>query len=326
MLHTPTLTQYLLRHLSAHPDQRGLTMIMSDIAVIGKALSREINRAGLKNILGLTGSTNIQGEQVHKLDQIANELTKQYLRQTGHFAALSSEEEDGVVDMGEFGKDARYVIAFDPLDGSSNIDVNVSIGTIFSVHARRDDVERTDEKQFLQTGRTQVLAGYMLYGSSTVLIFSFGDGVHEFTLDQGLGEFLLSTERIEMPEKCPYYSVNEGNYLSFPKKDQAFISYLKDQKKCDLRYIGSAVADFHRTLKKGGVFMYPAVDKEGTGQYKGKYRLNFENKPMAFLAEQAGAVVLDGEQAILDIEPTALHQRAAFIMGSRSMMEQYVKL
>src|SRR3990167_1395932 len=300
MLQTPTLTQYFLRHLSAHPDQKGLTMIMSDIAVIGKALSREINRAGLINIFGLVGMTNIQGEQVHKLDQIANQLTKDYLRQTGHFSALSSEEEDGVVDMGEYGKDARYVIAFDPLDGSSNIDVNVSIGTIFSVHIRRNDVDRTDEKQFFQTGRSQVLAGYILYGSSTVLVFSFGDGVHEFTLDQGLGEFLLSTERIQMPEKCPYYSVNEGNYDYFPQRDRAFIDYLKAENECDLLYIGSAVADFHRTLKKGGVFMYPAIDKDGTGHYKGKYRLNFENKPMAFLAEQAGAVVLDGERNILD--------------------------
>lgn len=324
MLHTPTLTQYLLHHLSKHPDQKDLALIMSDLATIGKYISRETNRAGLVGILGTAGQVNIQGEQVQKLDVLANEMCKTYLKQTGHFAALASEEEDEVVDMGEFGKDAKYVIAFDPLDGSSNIDVNVSIGTIFSVLRRRDDVERNSPEQFFQKGRDQVLAGYILYGTSTVLVFSFGNGVHEFTLDQSLGEFLLSNERMMVPEKCEIYSVNEGNLPYMQEKDRKFIDYLKFEKKCGTRYIGSLVADFHRNLIKGGIFLYPVIDKEGTGKYKGKLRLNYEGKPMAFLLEQAGGMTIDGMQNVLDIVPTELHQRTALIMGNKDVIEKYL--
>lgn len=324
MLHTPTLTQYLLQHLASHPDQKDLVLIMSDLATIGKYISRETNRAGLVGILGVEGSVNIQGEQVQKLDAIANDLCKTYLRQTGHFAALASEEEEGVVDMGEFGKDAKYIIAFDPLDGSSNIDVNVSIGTIFSVHRRRDDVERTDPQQFCQKGNDQVLAGYFLYGTSTVVVFSFGDGVHEFTLDQSLGEFLLSNENMKVPNKCEIYSVNEGNLHFMKEKDKKFIDFLKVEKKCGTRYIGSLVADFHRNLIKGGIFLYPVIDKEGTGKYSGKLRLNYEAKPMAFLLSQAGGLATDGEQDILDIVPNDLHQRTALIFGNKDVVQEYL--
>ncbi len=321
----PTLTQYLLQQLAAHPDQRDLVLIMSDLAAIGKYISRETNRAGLGGIHGAIDTVNIQGEQVQKLDELANTLCKEYLRRTGHFALLASEEEDTVVDMGEYGKNARYIIAFDPLDGSSNIDVNVSIGTIFSVHRKRDDVPATSEEQYFQKGRDQVLAGYILYGSSTVLVFSFGDGVHEFTLDQGLGEFLLSNERIRMPEKCPYYSVNEGNTAYMSEKDKKFIDYLKFEKKCSTRYIGSLVADFHRTLVKGGIFLYPGVDKKGSGQYTGKERLNYEVKPVAFLIEQAGGIATDGKENILDIIPSSLHQRTAVVLGNKDVVDQYLQ-
>jgi len=324
MSHQPTLTQYLIQHLAAHPDQKDLVLMMSDIAVIGKYISRETNRAGVAGIRGGTDATNIQGEHVQKLDIFANDLCKNYLRETGHFAALASEEENTVVDMGKYGKDAQYVIAFDPLDGSSNIDVNVSIGTIFSVHRRRTDCDRTDEKQFLQKGREQVLVGYVLYGSSTVLVFSFGDGVHEFTLDQGLGEFLLSNEHIRVPKKCLYYSVNEGNTFYMSEKDKKFIEYLKFEKKSSTRYIGSLVADFHRNLLKGGIYLYPAVDKKGTGEYMGKLRLNYELKPIAFLLEQAGGLAIDGEKDILNIQPTSLHQRTAFIAGNRDIVDEYL--
>lgn len=319
-----TLTQYLLGHLSSHPDQKDLVLIMSDLATIGKQISHHTNHAGLIGIQGGAGVENIHGEDVQKLDVYANELCKEYLRQTGHFAALASEEEDRPVDMGEYGKDARYVIAFDPLDGSSNIDVNVSVGTIFSVHSVRTGCDRFDEKQFLQKGKDQVLAGYLLYGSGTVLVFSFGDGVHEFTLDQGLGEFLLSREHIRVPDTCDIYSVNEGNAPHFSQKDRQFIEYLKTEKKCSTRYIGSLVADIHRNLLKGGIFMYPGMDKKGSGEYAGKLRLNYELKPLAFLIERAGGQAIDGIRDILDIEPVSLHERAGFIAGNKSVVGEYL--
>lgn len=318
-----TLNQYLIHHLSNHPEQKELVMIMSDIATIGKFISRETNRAGLVDVLGMAGRTNIQGEQVQKLDVLANEQCKNYLRQTLHFSLLASEEDEQVVDMGELGKEAKYIIAFDPLDGSSNIDVNVSIGTIFSVMKRRYDVDRTSERQFYQKGRDQVLAGYLLYGSSTVLVFSFGNGVYEFTLDTSYGEFILSREDIKVPNDCEIYSVNEGNARYFSEKDRKFIDYLKSEKKCGSRYIGSFVADFHRNLLKGGIFMYPAMDKKGDGNYHGKLRLNYELKPLAFILEQAGGLATDGSRNILDIVPEKLHQRCPVLMGNKEVIEKY---
>ncbi len=320
-----TLTQYLVRELGAHPDKRDLVLIMSDFAAIGKYVSREVNRAGIADILGEHGSTNIQGERVQKLDYFANELCKSYLKQTGHFAALASEEEDQAVDMGQFGEHARYLVAFDPVDGSTNIDVNVSIGTIFSVHRRKDEFERTDERQFLQQGREQVLAGYVLYGSSTVLVFTFGDGVMEFTLDQSLGEFLLSQDHVTMPETGRIYSVNEANSRYFLPKDKLFVDMLKNSQESQARYIGSLVADFHRTLKKGGIFLYPKVDTKGSGTHAGKLRLNYELKPLAFIAEQAGGNATDGERDIMDIEPSSLHQRSAIAIGSKQLIQTYLE-
>lgn len=319
-----TLSQYLIQHLFDHPSQKDLVMIMSDLATIGKFISKETNRAGLVGILGGAGLVNIQDEEVQKLDIFANEKCKNFLRQTGHFAVLASEEEDGVVDMGQYGQDAKYVIAFDPLDGSSNIDVNVSIGTIFSVHRRIDTMDRVDEKQFFQKGSEQVLAGYFLYGSSTVLVFSIGNGVHEFTLDQTVGEFLLSRETITIPEDCSIYSVNEGNTKYFSDKDKNFIKKLKSDGENSARYIGSLVADFHRNIIKGGVFMYPALDKKRDGVFKGKLRLNYEVKPMAFLIEQAGGSAVSDGKRVLDIVPTELHQRVPLIMGNKKIIEDYL--
>lgn len=321
-----TLTQYLLQQLAAHPDRLDLVLIMSDLATIGKYISREVNRAGLAGIRGTAGMTNIQNEEVQKLDVFANTTCKEYLRSTGHFAALASEEEETVVDMGEYGKDARYVIAFDPLDGSTNIDANAGIGTIFSVLRRRNDIDRTDERQFLQPGSAQVLAGYLLYSASTVLVFTHGDGVHECTLDPALGEFLLSRDCLTFPSACPYYSVNEGKASSFPEKDQAFIQYLKEEKKCSTRYIGTLVADLHRTLVTGGVFLYPSVFKESKQAYEGKLRLNYELKPLAWLVEQAGGRAIDGKEDILTMQPAVLHQRSACIFGNRDIIEYYLSL
>lgn len=319
--HYSTLPHYLLARLADHPKQTDLAMILHDLATIGKIISRETNRAGLVDIFGAAGGANVHAEEQQKLDVFANELCKNYLRRSNNFCALASEEEAGVVPVGN----GNYVIAFDPLDGSSNIDVNVSIGTIFSVHERLPGLDASDPKHFLQTGRSQVLAGYILYGASTVLVFSFGDGVHEFTLDQSLGEFLLSRERITVPEKCTYYSVNEGNAPYFKEKDKKFIDYLKFEKKCGTRYIGSLVADFHRNLVKGGVYLYPAVDKKGTGHYEGKLRLHFEAKPMAFLVEQAGGMATDGTQNILDITSEDVHHRVPLLVGNKEVVEEYLK-
>jgi fructose-1,6-bisphosphatase I len=318
-----TLSDYLLQQLADHREQKDLLMMMSKLATIGEYISSRTSKAGIVDLLGAAGSVNIQGESVQKLDVFANNACKEHLKSTGLFAAMASEEEDTVVDMAEEGSDAKYIIAFDPLDGSSNIDVNVSIGTIFSVHRRLPDIDRLDEKQFFQKGRDQVLAGYILYGSSTVLVFSFGNGVHEFTLDPTIGEFFLSNEKIVVPEKCQYYSVNEGNKPYFQEHDKKYIDYLKYECGVSGRYIGSLVADFHRNLIKGGVFLYPRIDKKGSGEYKGKLRLNYELKPMAFLLEQAGGMALDGAENILDIIPTELHERRGIVMGSRGVVKEY---
>jgi fructose-1,6-bisphosphatase I len=315
-----TLQQYLLEKLENHPERLQLVMMMADIATIGKLISAQTNRAGLADIRGLSGNTNVQDEAQAKLDVYANDLCKKYLESTGLFASLASEEEDTAVDLKN--PKAKYVIAFDPLDGSSNIDVNVSVGTIFSVHKKLGGIPSGDEQQFLQRGRDQVLAGYVLYGTSTMLVFSWGDGVHEFTLDVDLGEFLLSNARLTVPAECPYYSVNEA-YASFmTKKDQDYLLRLKSTVP-KLRWVGSLVADFHRNLLKGGVFFFPAIDASGKGAFKPKLRLNYEAKPIAFLMEQAGGSASTGTEDILNMKPAKLHQRVPVIIGNKKLVNLY---
>ena len=314
-----TLQQYLLGELKDHPERYELVMMMADIATIGKLISARTNRAGLTDIIGSAGSTNVQDETQAKLDIYTNDLCKEYLRQTGLFAALASEEEDGVVDLDS--PQARYIIAFDPLDGSSNIDVNVGIGTIFSVHKKLDDVPAGDVKQFLQPGRDQVLAGYVLYGSSTMLVFSWGEGVNAFTLDVDLGEFLLSDAHLKIPDECPYYSFNEAYADYVSDEDKAVLARIRQQAGKQ-RWIGSLVADFHRNMIKGGVFILPAFDTSGKGDFKPKLRLNYEAKPMAFLAEQAGGAAVSGNSDILDIVPQQLHQRVAVIIGNKNIVKE----
>lgn len=315
-----TLAHYLLEQLADRPDQKELVLILSDIASIGKIISHQTNKAGLVDIFGSVGDKNASDEEQQKLDVFANDLCKNFLKKSGHFCAMASEEEEGIVDVGS----GDYVIAFDPLDGSSNIDVNVSIGTIFSVYKRLSNIPGSDECHFWQSGRAQVLAGYILYGASTVIVFSFGDGVHEFTLDQSLGEFLLSRERLIIPKECKIYSVNEAYTPYFREKDRVFIEYLKTEKKCSTRYVGSIVADFHRNLIKGGIFLYPGVDKKGTGTYEGKLRLQYEAKPLAFLVEQAGGLATDGKTNILDIVSTKLHECVPLIIGNKDIVEEYL--
>ncbi|HEY5442266.1 MAG TPA: class 1 fructose-bisphosphatase [Candidatus Saccharimonadales bacterium] len=314
-----TLQQYLLEKLRDHPERYELVVMMADIATIGKLLSARTNRAGLTDLLGKAGSSNIHDETQANLDIYANDLCKDYLRQTGLFAALASEEEAEVVDLEN--PQGKYVIAFDPLDGSSNIDVNVPIGTIFSVHKKLEGVAADDVKHFLQTGREQVMAGYVLYGSSTMLVFSWGDGTHAFTLDVDLGEFLLANEHVTIPDECPYYSYNEAYTPFISEADKQRLNKIHHAAD-KLRYVGSLVADFHRNMIKGGVFFYPAIDTSGKGKFQPKLRLNYEAKPMALLAEQAGGAATDGESAILDIVPRELHQRVALVIGNKKIVKE----
>lgn len=313
-----TLQQFLLSALKDHPERYELVMMMADIATIGKLISARTNRAGLTELTGLAGSTNVQNEAQANLDIFANDLCKDYLDKTGLFAAMASEEETDVVDLKN--PKANYVIAFDPLDGSSNIDVNIPIGTIFSVHKKLKRIKAGDERQFLQSGRDQVLAGYVLYGSSTMLVFTWGEGVHTFTLDMDLGEFLLSNVHLKIPAKCPYYSFNEayGDFIS--DKDKKYLKKLRTATG-SLRYVGSLVADVHRNLIKGGVMFYPAIDTSGKGNFQPKLRLNYEAKPMAWLAEQAGGAALAEDVAILDIVPNELHQRVSVTIGNKNLKE-----
>ncbi len=306
--------------LEDHPERLQLVMMMSDIATIGKLISAQTNRAGLADIRGMAGSTNVQDEDQAKLDVYANDLCKQYLESTGLFAAMASEEEDRVVDLKN--PKAGYVIAFDPLDGSTNIDVNVSVGTIFSVHRKLDGVPAGSDKQFLQSGRDQVLAGYVAYGTSTMLVFSWGDGVHEFTLDVDLGEFFLSNDHVTVPDKTPYYTFNEAYGPFISKHDQAYMNRVRAETS-KLRYVGSLVADFHRNLLKGGVFFFPAVDTSGKSAFKPKIRLNYEAKPIAFLMEQAGGAASTGAEDILDMVPSKLHQRIPVIIGNKKIVNLY---
>lgn len=315
-----TLQQYLLSELKDHPEQYELVMMMADIATIGKLISARTNRAGLTDITGLADTTNVQDETQAKLDIYSNDLCKAYLKNTGLFAALASEEEDKAVDLENPG--ANYVIAFDPLDGSSNIDVNVGIGTIFSVHKKLANIPAGDERQFLQPGRDQVLAGYVLYGSSTMLVFSWGDGVHAFTLDVDLGEFLLSDAHVKIPEAAPYYSFNESYADFMSETDQTYLKLVR-QKTSKLRWIGSLVADFHRNMIKGGVLVFPAIDTSGKQNFKPKLRLNYEAKPMAWLAEQAGGAASSGHMDIMDIVPESLHQRVPVIIGNQTIVKAY---
>lgn len=300
-----------------------MVLIMDDLAVIGKVINSEVRRASLAGIGSSTDISNVHGEDIKALDARANTLCIEYLSGTGHFCTLASEEEEGVISLGSHADNACYCIAFDPLDGCSSIDINASMGTIFSVMKRLDGVDRADERHFLQLGTEQLCAGYILYGSSTVLVFSFGDGVHEFTLDDSIGEFVLSRERLTIPESWSMYSVNEGNTSVMHPDERAYLDHIKTRKGLGARYIGALVADIHRTLIKGGIFLYPAIDKRGTGTYEGKLRLNYELKPLAFLLREAGGLGSDGTRAILDVKPESLHQRSAFIAGNRDAVVEY---
>lgn len=301
-----------------------LTALLSAIKLGAKIIHRDINKAGLVDILGASGISNVQGEVQMKLDLYANEKLKAALKARGEVAGIASEEEDEIVIFeGDKAENAKYVVLMDPLDGSSNIDVNVSVGTIFSIYRRITPLGTSvTEADFLQPGNQQVAAGYIVYGSSTMLVYTTGHGVHAFTYDPSLGVFCLSHEKVCFPEKGNMYSINEGNYIKFPVGVKKYIKYCQEQdeetqRPYTSRYIGSLVADFHRNLLKGGIYLYPS-----TASYpKGKLRLLYECNPMAFLAEQAGGKASDGKNRILDITPEKLHQRSPFFVGTESMVD-----
>ncbi len=321
------LDEFIVQREKDFPYATGeLSGLLRDIGVAAKIVNREVNKAGLVDILGKAGSDNVQGEQQQKLDVLANEVFIASLKASGECAGIASEEdEDIVVIENEFAdKDAKYVVAMDPLDGSSNIDVNVSIGTIFSIYRRISPMNGCCLKDdFLQPGVEQVAAGYVVYGSSTMLVYTTGNGVNGFTLDPGIGEFCLSHPNIKTPATGKTYSINEGNYTKFDQGIKDYLSYAKgmdgkNPKPYGLRYIGSMVADLHRNLIKGGVFLYPAT----TDAPKGKLRLLYECNPMAFLVEQAGGKATNGNQRILELDPTELHERTPIIIGSKDMVTE----
>jgi fructose-1,6-bisphosphatase I len=308
-----------------YPHASGdFSWLLSGITLATKIVAAHIRRAGLVDIVGSAGTTNVQGETVQKLDVLANQALLSCLGNRGNVGVLASEENDEpVVVLGD-AQYGKYVVIFDPLDGSSNIDVNVSVGTIFSIFRR--DVDGTNKRDpaddVLQPGTAQVAAGYVLYGASTMLVYSSGHGVHAFTLDPAFGAYMLTHENMRMPESGPYYSVNEANAASFPEEYQRYLAILREGKggrDYSSRYVGSLVADFHRTLVKGGVFLYPPTRRHG----EGKLRLMYEANPIAYLAEQAGGVAIDGTRRILEIVPKSVHQRTPLVVGGRQELRLF---
>lgn len=323
---TKTLGEFIIECQADYPEASGaLTLLFSSIRLAAKVVHREINKAGLVDITGAAGEENVQGEQQQKLDVFANDRFKTALAARGVACGIASEEEDNYVTFDEgHNIDAEYVVLMDPLDGSSNIDVNVSVGTIFSIYRRLSPVgQPVEERDFLQPGRAQVAAGYIIYGSSTMLVYSTGNGVNGFTYDPSLGVFYLSHPDMKIPETGKIYSVNEGNYIHFPVGVKKYIKYCQEDdpatnRPYTSRYIGSLVSDFHRNLIKGGIYLYPTAKSYPNG----KLRLLYECNPIALLAEQAGgrAIAAPGLD-IMDIKPTELHQRVPFFVGSKKMVD-----
>ena len=319
-----TLGEFIIEHQSSFKYSSGeLSRLINSIRLAAKVVNYEVNKAGLVDILGAAGDTNVQGESQQKLDVYANEKFIQMLTNRNIVCGIASEEEDNFIAINSNDKNHqnKYVVLIDPLDGSSNIDVNVSVGTIFSVYRRVTDVgTAVTLDDFLQKGSEQVAAGYIIYGTSTMLVYTTGDGVNGFTLNPAIGTFYLSHPNMQFPINGRIYSVNEGNYIHFPQGIKDYIKYCQMEegdRPYTSRYIGSLVSDFHRNMIKGGIYLYPKSSKNSAG----KLRLLYECNPMAFLAEQANGKATNGVQRILDIQPTELHQRVPFICGSTNMVE-----
>lgn len=325
-----TLARHIIDQEKQHPGATGeLSKLLHDLSLATKVISLEVNKAGLVDILGFTGDNNVHGEQVKKLDLYAHDMMVRAMDHGGHLCAMASEEEEDIIHIPPHFHIGKYVLLFDPLDGSSNIDANVSIGTIFSIYKRvSPDNQPGTTEDCLQPGHKQVAAGYVIYGSSTMMVYTAGNGTHGFTLDPAFGEYILSHRDIQIPKKSKIYSINEGNYLYWHPGLKKYIKYLQDEDKAtnrpySSRYIGSMVADIHRNLLYGGIFMYPADSRNPNG----KLRLMYECNPMAFIIEQAGGRATDGKQRILDIQPEKLHQRVPIFIGSEEdvkMVEKFM--
>jgi len=314
-----TIERFIIDQEQHYPEATGeLSNLLYDIALAAKIIAANIRRAGLVNILGSAGATNVQGEEQQKLDVFANQTMTNALNHTGRVCVMASEEEERIIPVPDDYPAGKYVVLYDPLDGSSNIDVNGAVGTIFSIYRRITTEGRGTLEDVLQPGCRQVAAGYVIYGSSTMMIYTTGQGVAGFTLDPSIGEFLLSHPRIVTPRVGKYYSVNESNFARWSKGTQWAVRGFHGERPDEIkgknsRYIGSLVADFHRNLLAGGIFLYPADSKNPSG----KLRLMYECSPMAFIAEQAQGSATDGVTRILDVQPTELHQRIPLVIGSR---------
>jgi fructose-1,6-bisphosphatase I len=323
-MNAKTLGQFIIQKQSDFPYAKGeLSRLLRDIGIAAKIVNREVNKAGLVEILGETGDTNVQGERVKKLDVFANDQFIAALKAGGEVCAIASEENEEIIAIdSEISKSAKYVVAIDPLDGSSNIDVNVSVGTIFSIYRRTSLSGPGTLEDFMQRGTEQVAAGYIIYGSSCMLVYTTGKGVNGFTLDPSIGEFCLSHPNMQTPKNGKTYSINEGNYLHFPDGVKKYIKYCQEEDKAtsrpfSSRYIGSGVADIHRNLITGGIYIYPTTTKSPNG----KLRLLYECNPMAFIVEQAGGKATTGGKRIMEVPITELHQRTPLFLGSSEMVD-----
>ena len=321
-----TLGEFIINNQSDFQGSTGeLSRLINAIRLAAKVVNHEVNKAGLVDILGAAGEVNIQGEEQQKLDVYANEIFMQTLTNREIVCGIASEEEDSFVEInGSNGKnDNKYILLMDPLDGSSNVDVNVSVGTIFSIYERvTPHGQPVTQEDFLQKGDKQVAAGYVVYGTSTMLVYTTGNGVNGFTLNPAIGTFYLSHPNMSYPKQGDIYSINESSYVHFPQGVKDYLKYIQSQvekgHKYTSRYIGSLVSDFHRNMIKGGIYIYPTSTKNP----KGKLRLLYECNPMAYLAEQANGKATDGYQRIMDIKPTELHQRVPFFCGSENMVDK----
>src|SRR6267378_4789406 len=317
-----TIERFIIEQEKLHPEATGeLSGLLYDLALAAKMIANKVRSAGLADILGATDLENIQGETQQKLDVLANEIIIKAVDHGGQLCAMASEEEPGIIDIPPNFRCGKYCLLFDPLDGSSNIDVNVPVGTIFSVVRKITRGSRGEMEDMLQPGRRQVAAGYVIYGSSTMLVYTTGQGAHGFTLDPSLGEFLLSHPRIRTPDVGRYYSVNESNWNRWSPAVQRVVATFKNGDGAvvakNARYIGSLVADFHRNLISGGIFLYPADSRSP----EGKLRLLYEAAPLAFVVEQAGGAATDGRRRILDISPATIHQKSPLVIGSKTDVE-----
>ncbi|UJS19015.1 MAG: class 1 fructose-bisphosphatase [Candidatus Jettenia sp.] len=325
-----TIQRHIVEQERLHPNATGdFTCLLWDLTIAAKTISREVNKAGLADILGITGENNIHGDVVKKLDVYANEKIYKSMNHGGHLCIMASEENEDIIPIPDEFPKGKYVLLFDPLDGSSNIDANVCVGTIFSIYRRKTTGEESTIEDCLRKGTDQVAAGYIIYGSSTMMVYTTGQGVHGFTLDPSIGEFLLSHENIRIPSKGKIYSINEGNANTWDEGTKKYIAYLKEndpstERPYSLRYIGSLVSDFHRNLLYGGIFLYP-IDYKDPKKPKAKLRLLYEAAPLAFIVEQAGGMASTGKERILNIQATELHQKVPLVIGSKEDVLTYEK-